>query len=102
VPLIVALELSDDTPADVIEEPGAKMSRHDPWLLYQARVSSLLVAPTVMADPTFAGEKPQASMSSFPAATTTITPAAVALSIATSTKFMFPAPPKLALKTAGR
>lgn len=102
VPLIVALELSDDTPADVIEEPGAKMSRHDPWLLYPARVSSHPVAPTVMAELTCAGEKLQASWLSLPAATTTTTPAAVALSIAVSTKPMFPEPPKLALKTAGR
>lgn len=30
VPLKVALALSDDKPAEVIEEPGAKISRHDP------------------------------------------------------------------------
>lgn len=30
VPLIVLLALSDDTPADVIEDPGAKISRQDP------------------------------------------------------------------------
>jgi hypothetical protein len=30
VPLILALALSDETPAEVIEDPGAKMSRHDP------------------------------------------------------------------------
>lgn len=30
VPLMVALPVSDDDAADVIEDPGAKMSRHDP------------------------------------------------------------------------
>jgi len=30
VPLIVALAVSDEIPADVIVEPGAKMSRQDP------------------------------------------------------------------------
>jgi hypothetical protein len=87
---MVALPESDDTAADVIDDPGAKMSRHDPWLLYHARVSSLRVAPTVMAELTCAGEKLHASMLSFPAATTTTTPAAVARSIAVSTKPMFP------------
>lgn len=90
VPLMVALPVSDDTAADVIDEPGAKMSRQDPWLLYQARLSSLRVAPTVIAELTCAGEKPHASMLSLPAATTTTTPAAVARSIAASTNPMFP------------
>jgi len=33
VPLIIALLVSDDTAAEVIDDPGAKMSRQVPWLL---------------------------------------------------------------------
>ena len=42
--------------ADVMLDPGAKMSRQEPKLEYDARWSVLVVAPTVMADGTRAGE----------------------------------------------
>mmetsp|Transcript_31031 Transcript_31031/g.84128 ORF Transcript_31031/g.84128 Transcript_31031/m.84128 type:complete len:252 (-) Transcript_31031:236-991(-) len=91
--------------ADSMYVPGAKMSTHSPSLLYQERVSVLAVAATVMALPTKAGECLQASGQSvdpsLPAATTTVTPPATALSMATLTDAMTALAPKLALKTAG-
>jgi len=63
------------------------------------------VAPTVIAEGTYAGEYLQASgrlvLPELPAATTTVTPAATALSMATFTVDTMPRPPRLALKTAG-
>ena len=44
--LVVRLE-SLETPADTIEDPGAKMSRHVPWLEKLERASWLVVEPTV-------------------------------------------------------
>lgn len=41
---------------DVISEPGAKMSTQDPQLEYDARVSVLVVAPTVIALAAEAGD----------------------------------------------
>jgi hypothetical protein len=42
--------------AEVMLEPGAKMSRHVPKLENDERASVLVVAPTVLADATRAGE----------------------------------------------
>jgi hypothetical protein len=42
--------------ADEMLEPGAKMSRHFPWLEKDERVSFEAVAPTVMAEGALAGE----------------------------------------------
>jgi len=60
------------------------------------------VLPTVTALGTKAGEKPQASEFSLPAATTTVTPALTAASTASFIAWMVPLPPRLMLATAGR
>ena len=53
-----------------METPGARMSTHLPQFENVASLSWLSVAPTVIAVATLAGEKPQASWSSLPAAIT--------------------------------
>jgi hypothetical protein len=63
--------------ADVMLEPGAKMSRQLPKFEYDARASVLVVAPTVSAVATRAGDDVQASTFELPAATTTVTPSAI-------------------------
>merc|ERR1719330_1815774 len=55
-----------------------------------------------MADGTNAGEYSQALRLELPAATTTVTPAPVAASIASSMACWVPLPPRLMLATAGR
>jgi hypothetical protein len=54
--------------AEVMLEPGAKMSRHVPKLENEERASELEVAPTVFAAPTRAGEKLHALAFELPAA----------------------------------
>ena len=49
VPLIVVVPVSDDFEADIILEPGAKTSTHDPMLLMSDFASELVVEPTVTA-----------------------------------------------------
>jgi len=71
-------------------------------LLKEERLSEDVVDPTVMAEGTNAGENPHASLFSFPAATTTVTPALTAVSTAVFMAFWVPLPPKLMLATAGR
>jgi len=61
-----------------------------------------VVLPTVIALGTYAGEKPQASLLSLPAATTTATPLFTAASTASFIAEFVPLPPKLMLATAGR
>jgi len=56
VPLIVFVEVLLVYQAEVIELPGAKMSRQFPKLEYEALASVLVVAPTVTADAARAGE----------------------------------------------
>ncbi len=56
VPLIVFVAVSLVYHAEVIELPGAKISRQLPKLEYHARASELVVAPTVMAFAVRAGE----------------------------------------------
>jgi hypothetical protein len=56
VPLRVAIALAAVYQAEVMELPGAKMSRHFPKFEYGARASALSVAPTVIALATRAGE----------------------------------------------
>ena len=63
--------------ADVMLVPGAKMSRQLPKFEYDARASVLVVAPTVSAVATRAGDDVQASTFELPAATTTVTPSAI-------------------------
>jgi hypothetical protein len=75
--------------------PGAKTSRHAPVLdawppTNTARASAVSVAPTVMAWVTRAGVKPHASMLAFPAATTKVVPAAMALRTAVSRVSLVP------------
>lgn len=54
--------------------PGAKMSTTEPKLEKDARVSAIVVAPTVLALGARAGDVVPASAPSFPAATVTWTP----------------------------
>jgi len=57
--------------------PGAKMSTTEPKLEKDARVSAIVVAPTVFALGARAGDEFPASAPSFPAATVTWIPALV-------------------------
>lgn len=69
VPLMVLVAVSLVFHAEVMLWPGTKISRQVPMLENDARASVLVVAPTVMAEPTRAGEVLQASAPlSFPAA----------------------------------
>ncbi len=56
VPLSVFVAVLLVYQAEVMEEPGANKSRHEPLLEYDARASEDVVAPTVMAFATRAGE----------------------------------------------
>jgi hypothetical protein len=56
VPLIVFVAVSLVDQAEVMLEPGAKMSRHEPKLENEERASLLVVDPTVTALATRAGE----------------------------------------------
>jgi hypothetical protein len=57
VPLIVFVAVLLVFQADVMLEPGAKMSRHVPKLENEERASVLVVAPTVLAAATRAGDE---------------------------------------------
>src|SRR5690606_23389338 len=61
VPLIARESESDPIHADVMFEPGAKMSRQLPTLEKSDRASVLVVDPTVMASGVRAGDVPHAS-----------------------------------------
>ena len=69
MPESVAVAVFDVYHAEVMEEPGAKMSRHGPKFENEARASVVVVAPTVMAAATRAGEKLQALVFEPPAET---------------------------------
>jgi hypothetical protein len=56
VPLMVFVALLLFFQAEVMPEPGAKMSRQLPKFDHDARASVLVVAPTVMAEAARAGE----------------------------------------------
>jgi len=71
-------------------------------LLNEDRASRLVVEPTVTADGTKAGEKPQASLLLLPPATITITPELTAASTASLMADWVPWPPKLMEAMAGR
>ena len=77
VPLIVFVALSPVFHAEVMLDPGAKMSTHGPKLEKDETVSDEVVEPTVIADGVLDGEKLQASAVLFPAATACETPACV-------------------------
>lgn len=71
VPDRVLVEVGLSIQALTIFCPGAKTSITDPKLEGEVRESEMIVAPTVMAEGTRAGEKFEASAFEFPAATTT-------------------------------
>ncbi len=76
VPLIVDSAVSELMPALVMYVPGAKIARHAPMLLKDARPSCWVLAPTVMALGADPGLLLQASARLLlPAATTTVMPA---------------------------
>ncbi len=56
VPLMVAVAVLLSSHAEVMELPGAKISRQLPKFEYDARASEFVVAPTVIAVATRAGE----------------------------------------------
>jgi len=56
VPLMVFVAVLLVCHAEVMPEPGAKMSRQVPWLENDDRASDDVVAPTVSAAATRAGE----------------------------------------------
>ena len=64
--------------ADVISEPGAQTSTHEPKLLNPDLASEDVVEPTVIANGSEAGDALQAFPFSLPAATTIVTPALTA------------------------
>ena len=82
VPLIVMISVEDVLQDDVMPDPGAYTSTHEPKLLKDDCASVYVVEPTVMANGSEAGELPQASELSFPAATTMTTPAFTAAATA--------------------
>jgi hypothetical protein len=79
VPESLATASSAWKPAERMSWPGAVISTLLPKLEKEAKVSSMVLAPTVMALGTRAGETLFASWVSFPAATTKGTPLAMAL-----------------------
>lgn len=100
VPEIVFAAVVDVYQAEVINDPGANRSRHRPKFEYEARVSVLVVAPTVTACATRLGDDLQASAFELPAATTTVTPSFTTATTAASKAALAP-PPRLMLTTAG-
>merc|ERR1719215_1912812 len=101
VPLQVSLAESDPIKAEVMSAPGAQMLLQEPKLLKEALASPGVVAPTVMASGTKAGEKSQDQLFTLPAATTTATPALVAAFTATSMDQDSPLNCRLTLAMAG-
>jgi hypothetical protein len=83
--------------------PGAYKSRQGPTLLKLDLASLESDEPTVMATGTYAGLAPHALKlaPALPAATTTMTPAAAALSIAVPIEVITELPPRLILIIAG-
>jgi hypothetical protein len=69
VPEMVLYDESSRYQADEMKFPGANTSTHGPWLENEDRQSSWSTDPTVKANWLLAGEKKQAFMSLFPAAT---------------------------------
>jgi hypothetical protein len=68
VPLIVLVAVSLEFQAEVMPEPGANTSRQAPKFENEERASVVVVAPTVSAAATRAGEPRQASPFELPAA----------------------------------
>src|ERR1051325_4204016 len=97
---MVFVAVSDVSHAEVIEEPGAKMSTHVPKFEKEERASVEVVEPTVIAAATRAGEEPQASALLLPAAMEYVTPELIELLTAVSSAEDAP-PPRLMFATAG-
>src|SRR5215470_728312 len=100
VPLSLAVAALLENHADVMPWPGANRSTQAPRLENDARASTLVLAPTVRAWPTRAGESLHASALSLPAAIAYTTPAAIELRTATSSALEI-TPPRLMFATAG-
>src|SRR5690349_2571072 len=100
VPEIVFVAVSLVFHDEVMLLPGAKMSRHVPKFENEARASLIVVAPTVIALGTSAGEVVHASTLLLPAAIAYVTPSLMELVTAVSSAEERP-PPKLMLATAG-
>src|SRR5687767_7336136 len=96
--VLMAVLLLDQ--AEVMVEPGAKMSTQDPKFEKDERESVRVVDPTEMTFAARAGEELQALALAFPAATAKVTPALTALLTALSSAVEAP-PPRLMLATAG-
>jgi len=92
VPLIVFVAVFDPIQSEVMEDPGANTSRQVPKLEKEERASVFVVAPTVMAFGTRAGEPLHALALSLPAATTTTVPPEMQLLIALSSAVDAPPP----------
>ena len=82
VPEIVFVALDEVCQAEVIAEPGAKMSTQVPQLENDERLSLEVVEPTVSAFGVEAGERLQASAFSLPAATANEMPSLIAFCVA--------------------
>jgi hypothetical protein len=100
VPLIVFVAVSLVDQADLMLDPGAKMSTTLPKFEKDDRASELVDEPTVMAALTRAGEKLEAFAFEFPAAIAYVTPALMELFTAVSSDDDAP-PPRLMFATAG-
>ena len=76
VPEMVLVAVGDVYQAEVMPEPGAKTSRHEPQLEKYERLSDDVVDPTVMAVGSDAGEYEHALSLELPAATAKVMPSA--------------------------
>jgi hypothetical protein len=100
VPLNLAVAVSLVDQAERILDPGAKMSTTLPKFENDDLASVCVVAPTVIAAPTRAGEKLDTFAFEFPAATAYVTPEPMEFRTAVSKAVDAP-PPKLMFATAG-
>jgi hypothetical protein len=86
--------------AEVMLEPGAKISKQVPIFEKEDRASAVVVDPTVIALTARAGEELHALTLLFPAATAITTPSLITFCTAKSSAALAP-PPRLILATAG-
>jgi hypothetical protein len=100
VPEMVLVAVLEVYQADVMLLPGANTSTQLPKLENEERASVFVVEPVVSAEGARAGETLQAFWFSFPAATTTVTPAVVIRATAESVA-EDAEPPRLMLATEG-
>src|ERR1041385_7861576 len=96
VPLIVFVDVSVVSHADLIDTPGAYQSTHAPASDQLGARSLRSLAATVIAAATRAGDEPHASAPSLPAATEYATPSAIDRDTARSSAALTP-PPRLLL-----